>query len=100
MRKCFARHGQMPKVGTIELPTAVPVALRVQWARVHPESSRLQIDLSFGRGPGGAMPCITGRCDAVEEVTAAGDGLEKVVRIPNPHEVAGMARGKFRVKHL
>src|SRR5688500_12050855 len=90
---------EVADVGPRKARTRRAVTALVEWARVRPELRATDVELPIGgeRSPLAAVP--RGR-HAVEEVHAARDSLDEVLRKADPHEVARPVLRKLLVHDL
>src|SRR5688572_33156550 len=89
----------MPDVGAGEARARGTVAGSIERPRIRTEFSPLDVQPAF-MGEDGAVPSHARRCDAVEQIDAATDALDQVLRKADAHQVAWVGAWKGRVDHL
>jgi hypothetical protein len=100
VRKGFARHGEVPKVGAVESLATFRVTIGIERAGVPLKTGRLEVHLPLRRGPRSAVPRIPSGSDAVEKVASSRDRLQEVVGISDPHQVPWPVPRKLRVENI
>ena len=91
------RHEEVTEVGAREAAAGGAVTGRVERAGIVAELGPADVHPAGG-GERGAVSAHARRGDAVEEVDAAADAFQEVLREPHTHEVPG-ARGRERGVH-
>ena len=87
-RKDFACQIEVTQIGTGEMLTAIAVTRLVQRARITGKLGPLDAELSPG-GKKSPIPGISRRQNAIEEVIAALDRTDQILRSSHSHEIAG-----------
>ena len=91
-RKDFTGKIEMAQIGAGEVATAVALAGLIDWPRIARELGPLDAELSL-EGKESASTGVSGGKDAIEEVVAAPNGKDQILRFSDPHEIAGPLLG-------